>query len=49
MRAVRVHGYGKEPSIDDVAEPAPSEPFDVLVRVGAAGVCRTDLHIVEGQ
>lgn len=49
MRAVRVHGYGKEPSIDDVPEPAPSEPFDVLVRVDAAGVCRTDLHIVEGQ
>jgi len=24
-------------------------PLDVLVQVGAAGLCRTDLHIVEGQ
>jgi len=24
-------------------------PFDVIVRIGAAGLCRTDLHIQEGQ
>ena len=24
-------------------------PFDVVVRIGGAGLCRTDLHIVEGQ
>uniref|UniRef100_UPI001F215854 NAD(P)-dependent alcohol dehydrogenase n=1 Tax=Amycolatopsis sp. GM8 TaxID=2896530 RepID=UPI001F215854 len=24
-------------------------PLDVIVRVGGAGVCRTDLHIIEGQ
>lgn len=49
MKAVRVHEYGKRPSIDSVAEPALSGPSDVLVEVDAAGVCRTDLHIVEGQ
>ena len=49
MRAVRVHEYGKEPAIDDVPEPVVSGPLDVLVRIDAAGVCRTDLHIVEGQ
>ena len=27
----------------------PIGPFDVIVRVGAAGLCRTDLHIQEGQ
>jgi NAD+-dependent secondary alcohol dehydrogenase Adh1 len=32
-----------------VPEPAVSGPLDVLVEVGAAGLCRTDLHIVEGQ
>ena len=26
-----------------------TDPLDVLVRVGAAGLCRTDLHIYEGQ
>ena len=24
-------------------------PFDVIVKVGGAGVCRTDLHIILGQ
>src|SRR4051794_4554711 len=49
MKAVRVHSYGKRPSVDDIAEPAVTGPLDVLVEVGAAGLCRTDLHIVEGQ
>ncbi|GAA0495442.1 alcohol dehydrogenase [Paractinoplanes deccanensis] len=49
MKAVRVHAYGKRPSVDDVPEPKVTGPFDVLVQVGAAGLCRTDLHIVEGQ
>ncbi|MDA8371164.1 MAG: NAD(P)-dependent alcohol dehydrogenase [Nocardiopsaceae bacterium] len=49
MRAVRVHDYGRPPSIDDVAEPELQGALDVLVEVNAAGVCRTDLHIIEGQ
>ena len=32
------------------ARPTPSpEAGEILVRVGACGVCRTDLHIVEGE
>jgi propanol-preferring alcohol dehydrogenase len=34
--------------ISDVAEPEPA-PGHVLLRVRACGVCRTDLHIVEGE
>jgi NAD+-dependent secondary alcohol dehydrogenase Adh1 len=49
MKAVRVHSYGKRPSVDDIPEPKVTGPLDVLVQVGAAGLCRTDLHIVEGQ
>ncbi|WP_127503378.1 NAD(P)-dependent alcohol dehydrogenase [Actinoplanes solisilvae] len=49
MKAVRVHSYGKRPSIDEVPEPKVTGPLDVLVQVGAAGLCRTDLHIIEGQ
>nr|WP_246345652.1 NAD(P)-dependent alcohol dehydrogenase [Conexibacter arvalis] len=30
-------------------EPAVLAPNDVIVRVGGAGLCRTDLHIQEGQ
>jgi NAD+-dependent secondary alcohol dehydrogenase Adh1 len=35
--------------IDDVPEPTISGPLDVVVKIGGAGVCRTDLHIIEGQ
>lgn len=49
MKAVRVHDYGKRPTVDEIAEPSVTGPWDVLVQVGAAGLCRTDLHIVEGQ
>lgn len=49
MKALRVHAYGKEPTIDEVAEPVVTSPWDVIVDVGAAGLCRTDLHIIEGQ
>ncbi|MGK9149302.1 NAD(P)-dependent alcohol dehydrogenase [Plantibacter flavus] len=49
MKAVRLHRYEEQPSIDEVAEPTITGPWDVIVDVGAAGVCRTDLHIIEGQ
>jgi NAD+-dependent secondary alcohol dehydrogenase Adh1 len=49
VKAVRVHEYGKPPSLDDIPEPGIEGPLDVLVKVDAAGVCRTDLHIIEGQ
>ena len=49
MKAVRLHAYHQLPVVEDVPEPAVKGPFDVLVRVGGAGVCRTDLHIIEGQ
>jgi len=49
MKAVRLHEYDQRPVVEDVAEPEATHPFDVVVRVGGAGLCRTDLHIVEGQ
>ncbi|WP_026532309.1 NAD(P)-dependent alcohol dehydrogenase [Arthrobacter sp. H41] len=49
MKAVRVHRYREDPSIDDVPEPRVISPWDVLVKIGAAGLCRTDLHVIEGQ
>ena len=49
MRAVRVHRYHEDPTIDDIGEPKLAGPLDVIVKIGGAGVCRTDLHILEGQ
>ncbi len=49
MKAVRLHGYHQQPVVDEVPEPSVKGPLDVVVRIGGAGVCRTDLHIIEGQ
>jgi NAD+-dependent secondary alcohol dehydrogenase Adh1 len=48
MKAVRVHGYKQAPSVDEIAQPDLQDHDDVIVRVGGSGVCRTDLHIVDG-
>jgi NAD+-dependent secondary alcohol dehydrogenase Adh1 len=49
VKAVRIHGYHQQPVIDEVPEPGVKGPLDVVVKIGGAGVCRTDLHIIEGQ
>jgi NAD+-dependent secondary alcohol dehydrogenase Adh1 len=49
VRAVRLHSFHSAPVIDEVPEPAIAGPLDVIVKIGGAGVCRTDLHIIEGQ
>jgi NAD+-dependent secondary alcohol dehydrogenase Adh1 len=49
MKAVRLHGYHQMPVVEDVPEPTVQGPLDVVVKIGGAGVCRTDLHIIEGQ
>ena len=49
MKAVRLHSYHRDPVVEEVPEPAVKGPLDVVVKVGGAGVCRTDLHIMEGQ
>ncbi len=33
---------------EDVPDPKIEKSTDVIVRIGGAGVCRTDLHIIEG-
>jgi len=49
MKAARLHAYGKRPAVEEVADPKITGPHDVIVRIGGAGLCRTDRHIVEGQ
>ena len=49
MRAVQVVGYHTKLQLTEVDEPTIDGPLDVIVRVGGAGVCRTDLHVLEGQ
>jgi NAD+-dependent secondary alcohol dehydrogenase Adh1 len=49
VKAVRLHTFHEMPVIDEVPEPKISGPLDVIIKIGGAGVCRTDLHIMEGQ
>lgn len=49
MKSIRVHAYDTQPSLDEVPQPTVRDPHDVIVKVRGAGVCRTDLHIIEGQ
>src|SRR5437588_936854 len=49
MKAGRRQGYHRQPVVEEVPEPTVQGPLDVVVRIGGAGVCRTDLHIIEGQ
>ncbi len=46
MRAVRFAGVGRSAQIADVAKPKPG-PGQVLVKIGGAGVCHSDLHVME--
>jgi NAD+-dependent secondary alcohol dehydrogenase Adh1 len=49
MIAARLHAYREALKLDEMNEPKADGPLDVVVRIGAAGLCRTDLHIQEGQ
>lgn len=45
MKAARLHNFHEDLRIDDVPEPTITSPNDVIVKIGGAGLCRTDLHI----
>ena len=48
MKAARVVGYQRAAQLVDVPMPTIVDPWDVIVRIAGAGICRTDLHILEG-
>ncbi|WP_416905485.1 NAD(P)-dependent alcohol dehydrogenase [Micromonospora echinospora] len=45
MRALRLLAWKSEPELVEVDEPTPG-PGQVVVRVGAAGACHSDLHLM---
>lgn len=49
MKAARLHQFHSPLVVEEVPDPQITSPYDVIVKVGAAGLCRTDLHIREGQ
>ncbi len=48
MKAMRLNGPGRALSCDEVPVPTP-DGEQVLLEVLACGVCRTDLHVLDGE
>src|SRR6202171_1501019 len=54
MKAAVLHQYDTSLTnpdfvvLEEVEEPKLARSTDVIVRIGGAGVCRTDLHVIEG-
>jgi NAD+-dependent secondary alcohol dehydrogenase Adh1 len=54
MKAAVLHQYDTKLSnpefvaLEEVPEPKIQKSTDVIIRIGGAGVCRTDLHVIEG-
>jgi len=48
MKAMRIHAVGRPLSLDEVPIPALGAG-QVLLEVLACGVCRTDLHVLDGE
>lgn len=49
MKAVQIDDYNQELVVRDVPEPTLPSADDVIIRIGGAGLCRTDVHVIEGQ
>ncbi len=48
MRAMVLDAPGRPLALRDLARPVPG-PDQILIQVRACGVCRTDLHVVDGE
>ena len=48
MKAARLHEYNQPLRMEEVPNPVITEPTEVIIKVGGAGVCHTDLHLIEG-
>lgn len=49
MRAALLTEYNTDFQVETIPDPTITSPTDVIVKVGAAGFCRTDIHMWLGQ
>jgi len=47
VKAIRYHGPNLPLRLEDIPKPVPG-PGEVLVKIGASGVCHTELHFLSG-
>ena len=48
FKAAVLHNSGQELVVEDI-EAGPLKRGDVLVRLGASGLCHTDLEVIQGS
>jgi propanol-preferring alcohol dehydrogenase len=46
MKGIQLTAWQREPQLVDIPVPEPA-PGEVLIRIGAAGACHSDLHLME--
>ena len=46
MRALQFTGWKQPPELREIADPDP-EPGEVVIKVGGAGACHSDLHVMD--
>jgi len=49
ISAARIHEYSAPLVIDDIKKPVISSTEEVVVKVGATGLCHSDLHLINGD
>ena len=49
IHAARIHRYRSALVVEKIQRPTILSPEGVLVRVGAAGLCHSDLHLINGD
>jgi alcohol dehydrogenase, propanol-preferring len=49
MLSARIHEYQKPLMIDNIPKPKVAYGEEVLIKVGAAGLCHSDLHLINGE
>jgi alcohol dehydrogenase, propanol-preferring len=47
--SARIHQYQKPLSLDNISIPKITHGEEVLVKVGATGLCHSDLHLINGE
>ncbi len=47
--SARIHQYKEPLSLDNVSKPSITQDEEVLVKVGATGLCHSDIHLINGE
>jgi propanol-preferring alcohol dehydrogenase len=49
IRSARIHEYNQPLELDKCSKPVIRHDEEVLIKVGAAGLCHSDLHLINGE